>query len=254
MLELDSSLMYGTDGSGNQKKIWINNYLYKVDSKFRESTKEVSASNIADAFDIEHVTYKRTKCKVDGIERWCSVCKSYLPNNNDVSINLYNILNYYESFIVTNQIQTTDYFNGTCNIIKDFTGLDINYIKERLLQMLTFDFLIVNDDRHLRNIEIIMYSNGKFDIAPIFDNGYSFFRKDSMLTYKELELLSQKHKSKPFSTNQWKNLIDLNFAKHTANLWVTKVKQKYNSIDKIPGVLDSHKRILKYRINLLLNK
>ena len=41
MLELDSKYMYGTDGSGNQKKIWIDNYLYKVDSKFRDSTKEV---------------------------------------------------------------------------------------------------------------------------------------------------------------------------------------------------------------------
>ena len=94
MLVLDSKYMYGTDGSGNQKKIWINNYLYKVDSKFRDSTKEVSACNIAEAFGLYHVHYERIKCKIDNTEKWCSVCKSYITNREDTSINLFNILNY----------------------------------------------------------------------------------------------------------------------------------------------------------------
>lgn len=34
MLEFDSRNMFGTDGSDNQKKIWIDNkYLVKVNSK-----------------------------------------------------------------------------------------------------------------------------------------------------------------------------------------------------------------------------
>ena len=65
MLKLDSRYMFGTDGSCNQKKIWINDCFYKVDSKFRESTKEVSACSIAEAFNLKHVTYKRLKCIVD---------------------------------------------------------------------------------------------------------------------------------------------------------------------------------------------
>lgn len=36
MLELDSHIIRGADGYGNQKKIWISNKLYKVDSKFRD--------------------------------------------------------------------------------------------------------------------------------------------------------------------------------------------------------------------------
>ena len=253
MLELDSNLTYGTDGSGDQKKIWVDNYLYKVDSQYRESTKEVSASNIAEAFGIYHVTYKRLKCKVDGVEKWCSVCKSFLRSNEDQSINLYNILSYYDNFIVTDKLPTIDYFNGTCNIIRDFTNLDINYIKERIIQMLVFDFLIVNDDRHLRNIEIIFNKN-TFDIAPIFDNGHSFFRKDSITTYKELENLSRKYKPKPFSTNQWKNIIDIEYAKYMTNIWLNNVKQTYGDINSIPNTLESHKRVLKYRMKLLLNK
>lgn len=254
MLELDSKYMYGTDGSGNQKKIWIDNYLYKVDSKFRDSTKEVSACNIAGAFGLYHVHYERIKCKIDNTEKWCSVCQSYLTNEADKSINLFNILNYCNSFVVTNNTPAAIYFEETCKAISRFTGLNYNYIKERLLQMLTFDLLIANDDRHLSNIEVIMYANGRFDIAPIFDNGHSFFRKDSMLTYRELEVLSQKFKSKPFSTNQWKNLIDLDYAKNIAKTWVSRVNELYGGVDYIPGVLDAHKRILKYRVMLLLNK
>ena len=249
MLELDSRQMFGTDGSGNQKKIWINNYLYKTDS-----TKEVSASNIAEAFGIPHVEYVRKKCRIDNTEKWCCICKSYLTNQNDKSISLFNVLNYYDSFIVTNNTPASVYFIETCKIINDFTGLDTNYIKDRILQMLIFDFLIANDDRHLSNIDIIVYSNGTFDIAPLFDNGHSFFRKDSVLTYDELKILSQKFKTRPFSTNQWKNIIDIKYAKDITNSWLSRVKGTYGSIDNIPGVMESHKKILKYRIKLLLSK
>ena len=254
MLKLDSRYMFGTDGSGNQKKIWINNYLYKVDSKFRDSTKEVSACSIAEAFKLKHVTYKRLKCIVDGDEKWCSVCKSYLTSTEDQSINLYNILSYYESFIVTNNTPASVFFEETCKIIQDFTKLNIEYIRLTILNMLVFDFLIANDDRHLSNIEIIMFQNGTFDIAPIFDNGHSFFRKDSMLTYKELEALSQRYKSKPFSTNQWKNIIDINYAKHIVSIWMTRVNQMYGCIENIPNVMESHKKIIRYRTKILLDR
>ena len=254
MLKLDSRYMLGTDGYGNQKKIWINNCLYKVDSKFRESTKEVSACSIAEAFNLKHVTYKRLKCIVDRDEKWCSICKSYLKSTAEESISLYNTLSYYESFKITNNTPASVFFEETCKIMQDFTKLNIEYIRLTMLNMLVFDFLIANDDRHLRNIEVIKFKNDTFDITPIFDNGHSFFRKDSMLTYKELEALSQRYKSKPFSTNQWKNIIDINYSKHIAGVWMTRVNQMYGCIENIPNVMESHKKILRYRTKILLDR
>lgn len=253
MLELDSRLAFGTDGSGNQKKIWIGNTLYKVDSKFRDSTKEVSASNIADAFEIYHVKYERLQCIVDDDIKWCCRCKSYLSDGDRV-INLSQLLDYYCIFSIDKNMSALDYFELVCNCISKYTNLKYEYIRYRLLQTLVFDFLIVNDDRHLRNIEIIQYANGAYDIAPIFDNGHSFFRKDSMLTNAEIETLSRKLKLKPFSTNQWKNLIDINFAKEQTYIWINTANKKYGNINNIPGVLDSHKKILRIRSSMLLNK
>lgn len=254
MLELDSYIIRGADGYGNQKKIWIDNKLYKVDSKFRDSTKEVSASSIAEAFGIYHVTYERTQCTVDDELKWCCCCASYLRSKNDTVISFNQLLEYYGICSIDRNMSSVDYFELMCKCIVDYTKLDYNYVRFRILQILTFDFLIVNDDRHLRNFEVIRYENGKFDIAPMFDNGHSFFRKDSMLTNSEIETLSRKFKPKPFSSNQWKNLIDLNFAKQQTSAWLTTAKQKYGGLANIPNVLDSHKKILRLRSEMLLNK
>ena len=83
--------MFSTTGSGQQKKAWDSNILYKIDSKYRESNKEVSASSFAEACELNHVTYRRVECLIDGQRYWCSACKSYLKSN-DISIPLYNML------------------------------------------------------------------------------------------------------------------------------------------------------------------
>jgi hypothetical protein len=44
---------------------------------------------------------------------------------------------------------------------------------ERVNEMLVFDYLIYNRDRHCNNIELI--KNDSLHIAPLFDNGISFF-------------------------------------------------------------------------------
>ncbi|MDR1713188.1 MAG: hypothetical protein LBR39_03420 [Coriobacteriales bacterium] len=40
-------------------------------------------------------------------------------------------------------------------------------------EMLLFDYLIYNRDRHCNNLELI--KNGELELAPLFDNGVSFF-------------------------------------------------------------------------------
>ena len=160
----------------------------------------------------------------------------------------------YDYKSISLKLNVLDYFKLLCNCIEQYTKLDSNYIIRRIMEILVFDFIIANDDRHINNLEIICYNKGTFDIAPIFDNGHSFFRRDSVLTFTELEKFSQKHRTKPFSHNQWKNLINLNYAKELANLYKSNVETKFGSLLKIPNVSEGHSKIIKFRLNKLLNK
>ena len=79
MLEFDSRTMFGTDGSGNQKKIWIDDkHLLKVNSQLREASKEVDACKLAELFGLNHATYKEIKVVVDGIEKNACITENYL--------------------------------------------------------------------------------------------------------------------------------------------------------------------------------
>ena len=42
--------LFGLDGFGNQKKVWMKDGLFKIDSKLRESVKEVDAYKSAKEF------------------------------------------------------------------------------------------------------------------------------------------------------------------------------------------------------------
>lgn len=81
MYELDNVMVFGTSGSGNQKKAWFGDTLVKVDSKYRESIKERDASIIGTAFGLNMVEYQVDKCIFDGKMRNCSVSKTDLEVN-----------------------------------------------------------------------------------------------------------------------------------------------------------------------------
>jgi hypothetical protein len=245
--------MFGTDGSGNQRKIWINNKLIKIDSKLRESSKEVSAYNIASAFNLNCVRYTRDKFNVDGVEKYGCICDSYMMQGDLKTITLYSILNFYNINIPMN-MSAYDYFCITIEAISKFTNMNIQSVRDYLMCLLVFDFLIANDDRHLTNIEIIQSYNNCFRFTPIYDCGQSFFRRDSEMTYRQLESESRKFKSKPFSINQYKNLINLDVAKNIASIYKQNAVNKYGGIMNIPNAMQAHKKVVKYRMDLLLNK
>jgi hypothetical protein len=56
---------------------------------------------------------------------------------------------------------------------------------QRADEMLLFDYLIYNRDRHCNNLEFI--KNGGLELAPLFDNGVSFF---APLTNRKKEILA----------------------------------------------------------------
>lgn len=251
MLTLEEHNMFGTDGSGNQKKAWIGNYLYKVDSKFRDSTKEISASRLADAFGLEHVAYYPSECILDGKVVKCVKCASFLEEDeNDISIAaLIKLID----LPVTDNTSAKDFFGIVVKTINDVTGISVYDIEDWLLKILTFDYLICNDDRHLRNLSVICNNvTGEYRLAPMYDNGHSFLRLDGCSSKEKFIQLMHKYKSKPFSTNPEKNIISITDAQSNVYLW--EKNMQINSITLNDLDINSfHRTIVKYRIEKLMS-
>lgn len=49
---------------------------------------------------------------------------------------------------------------------------------DNLINMLAFDLIIMNEDRHNSNVGFLMQDDGTLELAPIYDNGYSLLYDD----------------------------------------------------------------------------
>ena len=254
ILQLDSRNVFGTTGSGNQKKQWIGPKLIKLNSKFHEASKEVSASILGKSFGLPIVHYVKSEYLYKGKKYVGCECDTFLKTN-EISISLYQII-LAENVIVTNNMSSMDYFNNVVIAIYNYTngGLSVKNIQDYLLKILVFDFIICNEDRHLTNIEFIYDEHTKkWRFAPIYDNGQSFLGRDGGLTKLQIETKLRKFKTKTFSTNPYKNLIDINVAKNIALEFKRNLDSKYGSIDNLP-INEFHKTLVKMQMERLLNK
>ena len=84
--------VFGTEGSGHQKKYWTegNEYLIKINSKYREASKEVSASAILSSLGVFCVDYEMIKVIYGGKQRVACTCKNYLGKGEE-STTLYEL-------------------------------------------------------------------------------------------------------------------------------------------------------------------
>lgn len=67
---------------------------------------------------------------------------------------------------------------------------------------LLFDWLVFNDDRHLRNTEFDLSSEGKGVLVPVFDFGRAFFSFEEGAFSAPIPVLRRKQKCKPFGLSQ----------------------------------------------------
>lgn len=212
ILKLDSRSVYGTDGSGNQAKIWLNNSLIKINSKYKEASKEVDAYKLGSAMGLKCAEYASLLVNYRGSERRACMTESFLQNG-EVEISVAYILDIYNSSIPM-KLSAVEYIDIVAGNISDFTGIDSETVYIWLYDMLVFDYIICNDDRHLTNFEVL-YSRaeGNYRLAPYYDHGESFFRTDSLLSIQNYEKYEHKFKAKPFSSNPDKNIGDYNRAR-----------------------------------------
>jgi len=101
---------------------------------------------------------------------------------------------------LTNKVYTIPDVEGrirfVIDFVKEYTGVDCtNY----LCNVLSFDMLTLNTDRHFHNLALIRTKEG-YRECPIFDNGAAFLGNYGMFPpYEELEELIMHASAKPFS-------------------------------------------------------
>ena len=135
-------------------------YLYKGGTSGfantgKEPYSEYYASQIAEAMSLEAVHYD--------LEKWKGILASKCRLFTDINT----------AFIPIGRIVKT---GGLAAVIKYYDGLGDNYA-DSIRDMLVFDALTYNEDRHFGNFGLLRDNHtGKITApAPIFDNGISLF-------------------------------------------------------------------------------
>lgn len=132
-----------------------------------EPYSEFYASQVAQAMEINHVNYGLSKWK----GKLCSICELF--TSQDIS------------FIPVGRLVTSGGIDAVINYYK-FLG---NEYYQELIDMLVFDALILNEDRHFGNFGLLIdnHANKIIAPAPIFDNGLSLLCYANTNDYNEMK-------------------------------------------------------------------
>ena len=172
--------------SGMLKKCWSNRndgiYLIKGDDVFKSSdgrsqaSHEFYAAQVAEAFGIEHIDYDLEEFHHrDGSKEIVCTCKLFTSENEgfvDAS-----------TFASDKGIDVHSLDMSSLLVQKQFS----DWFGDFYADMMVFDSLIINRDRHLGNFGMLVDNNtGEYlRPAPLFDNGCSFLLGASQFDLKE---------------------------------------------------------------------
>ncbi|EGA8608857.1 BspA family leucine-rich repeat surface protein [Campylobacter jejuni] len=175
---LTSSPEYTTNGM--LKKCWHRDngeiYLYKANSKEyanggKEAYSEYYMAQVASLMNFEHIPYDLKEFH----NQIVSSCPIF-TNENEGYLPMYQVFEN-DNWKFAKRSELVD-------MIAQFYGV------EKLQDLLVFDALIMNPDRHLGNFGMIVDNNTGELLreAPIFDNGYSLI---NFITLNELNNISE---------------------------------------------------------------
>lgn len=141
----------------------------------REPYCEFYAGQIAQAMGLKAVYYD--------LEQWKDILGSKCKLFTDVDT----------AFVAVGRLMKTDDIREAVEIYDGFGGNFSNFVRD----MLVFDSLIYNEDRHFGNFGFLRDNrSGNFvSPAPIFDNGYSLFNYAMPDDYKNLDEYARTRKS-----------------------------------------------------------
>ena len=159
--------MISSVSKGNQTKYWENGYLVKLDSPgWYESISEVLVSELQNHIvnPLPYVDYEYL------VYRGVSACRSK------------NFLGEGESVISLKKLLDLSGFNidysESGQWLKDCIvgAINIEYglnIEKYLAYLVYLDAIVLNEDRHLRNISFIKSADGSLRVSPLYDFGLS---------------------------------------------------------------------------------
>jgi hypothetical protein len=151
----------------------------------QEPYNEVIASAVLRRLNIPHVGYSLMMQE----EYPYSVCENFITSETEL-ISAWDIM---KTLKRLNHMSTYDHFINCCD------KLGIPNATSSMNKMLSFDFLIANEDRHFRNFGAVRNADTLefIGIAPIFDNGTSLWCNTPTALIRPS---SPKLPSKPFKT------------------------------------------------------
>ena len=200
----------------------------------REPYSELYASMIAKKMGLNHVDYTLSKWKGNV----CSRCELF----TDINTSFFDMYSYISNKTI---IEVGDYLKELNNNIYD-----------SFIDMIIFDCLICNEDRHYGNFGLLVdnKTNKPISLAPIFDNGLSLFNYGTDNDFKDLNKYASTRLSKydidfivlckKFITDrqkeQLRKLINFKFNRNTT--------YKYNE-DKLKAI----EEYIQQRVKLFLS-
>lgn len=183
---------------GTQIKYRKDGYWYKKDSRGHEGRAEYLASRLLDFSTLgreEYIQYE------EGMINECSGCRSrnFLGDGMEL-ITFYRL---YYNAVGKNLAQVIDAMNRmedrieyVIDFIRQICGLDV---RPYLCKILTLDMIILNEDRHLNNLALVM-KDDIFYPAPIFDNGVSLLTANKSINrHFSVEENVRRVTARPFS-------------------------------------------------------
>ena len=199
--------MYGITSAaskGNQIKWRKDDTWVKCDMQGYEGLAEEFASKLLDCTDIPHVRYHSCLIASGNSHLNGCYCKSIYRDGES----FYSLTKLYEAFglILHKQHKTQpsiDIIKGVIEFLSNAYNVDVtNY----LINMLYFDKLTANEDRHLNNTGLIKDIKGQYRPAPIFDNGLSFLSRDEFWGDCDMVYALNHVKFLPFGNKQTRAL------------------------------------------------
>ena len=239
--DIDDSYLVRTSGTsdGTQDKYYKDGLWFKLDRYGGEGIAETAASIILEEAGLPACNFvKYEPCLING-KRGCFSHNFLKETESFITLyRLYKNVRGRDLAEVTSKMDYDDAIEYVLHFVKEQTNLDLH---EYLANTFALDRIILNEDRHFNNLGII-YNEVEFKIAPIFDNGKSFFIGNKRVI--EVQTLNEKLKhsfSKCFSpsfdinANYLEKFRTINFSK--------------NCIEKIESLGDSNiAEIVKARL------